>query len=338
MNPDEPTNCSGAPLDYATLDPGIADIVRVFREAGFDTSDSGDGRHKLARGDDPAEVTPFPRVVIPTSTDDLIRTANQVLAFIRERWPAAELQPSLYLKEDGETWGGVVLVSWPAPAAPTWTTFWWESNACWGEVNDRRSWQEMVELYRGAHEPSRPLVEVARDMITRGRRCISEMYKRPDFGTRAEHQGCTLAEWAKAVGLDLLDGFEPVDADVPPDVEMAPAPPVSGFLGADIAAFAKEWPPGDDWYYEAEGGVEDLERCSPGHRYAADELGLICWQGEGAPQGCLQGFEHDDAYNFSDWLGVWLKDQTTTRLAVELPNEHVDALRAFLATIGGSAT
>lgn len=37
-----------ASIDYSQLDPGIRDIVRQLRDAGFETTDSGDGHSKAA--------------------------------------------------------------------------------------------------------------------------------------------------------------------------------------------------------------------------------------------------------------------------------------------------
>lgn len=215
----------------------------------------------------------------------------------------------------------------------TWAEFWWDSNSCYGEVSDRRSWLAMVERFRADSAVS--LLDAARDMITRGRRCDSALYKRPDFGLRAEHQGVTLAEWALSVGIDLLDELKHEDADTSVHVEPAPNPTTS-ILGADIVAFAKAWPPGANWSYEPAGGVDYLDDCSPSRIYSADELGLICWAGRGVPQGGPPELQYDDAYNLADWLAVWLRGQTTTRLVIEVPTERLNALRTFLAGIGGS--
>lgn len=41
-----PIDCTGQPIDYSEMDPGIREVVRRLREAGFNTCDSGDGRSK----------------------------------------------------------------------------------------------------------------------------------------------------------------------------------------------------------------------------------------------------------------------------------------------------
>lgn len=50
-------------LDYETLDPGIRDVVRMMRERGFDTTDSGDGHSK----DNNPEALPFAHVFAMTT-------------------------------------------------------------------------------------------------------------------------------------------------------------------------------------------------------------------------------------------------------------------------------
>lgn len=47
-------------FDYAALDPGIRDAVRLLRDAGFETTDSGDGRTKPAM----ARTFDWPHVVV----------------------------------------------------------------------------------------------------------------------------------------------------------------------------------------------------------------------------------------------------------------------------------
>lgn len=47
-------------LDYETLNPGIREVVRLLRGAGFNTTDSGDGITNVAGGMEGA--IPFPHV------------------------------------------------------------------------------------------------------------------------------------------------------------------------------------------------------------------------------------------------------------------------------------
>lgn len=48
--------------DYDTIDPGVRRLVRLLREHGFDTSDSGDGHSKIAQGYDPEQMAHVPHV------------------------------------------------------------------------------------------------------------------------------------------------------------------------------------------------------------------------------------------------------------------------------------
>lgn len=64
------TDCRGDPLDFDTLDPGIRDLVRALLAAGFQTCDSGDGRHKATTGEyEDGSYSDLPHVVIRPSGD-----------------------------------------------------------------------------------------------------------------------------------------------------------------------------------------------------------------------------------------------------------------------------
>jgi len=109
--------------------------------------------------------------------------------------------------------------------------------------------------------------------------------------------------------------------------------------GADLIRFFKEWPPGEGGYYddcpvtEAESGglrwIEDLDgfdyetapRVEPDKTYTV-KYGEIGWQGQGSPPA---GWTDD----LTLWLRRWLKAQTTTSLAVDVPNGEVEAFRAL---------
>lgn len=49
-------------LNYDTIDPGVRGLVRLLREHGFDTNDSGDGHSKIAQGYDPEQMAHVPHV------------------------------------------------------------------------------------------------------------------------------------------------------------------------------------------------------------------------------------------------------------------------------------
>lgn len=50
-------------IDYACLDPGIVEAVRFLNEIGYQTTDSGDGVTKFAKGLPDDCAIPFPHVV-----------------------------------------------------------------------------------------------------------------------------------------------------------------------------------------------------------------------------------------------------------------------------------
>lgn len=61
------------------VDPGIVRLVTWLRERGFHTTDSGDGRTKIAQGwteDD--GVLPYPHVVISVDPDKLVDEARRL--------------------------------------------------------------------------------------------------------------------------------------------------------------------------------------------------------------------------------------------------------------------
>ena len=73
-------------FDYAKLDPGIRNIVRVLRYLGFNTVSSGDGETKLESGYDPAEIVPYPHVAISVDPEKLLKEAYRLTSAIGESW------------------------------------------------------------------------------------------------------------------------------------------------------------------------------------------------------------------------------------------------------------
>lgn len=97
------------PLDLAELDPGIRDIVAHLRSAGFETTDSGDGRSKEP---DP-EVLPFAHVAIASSPPRLLVDADAAQAFLNAAGVPQDFQvEATYWPVSGTA---VVLVTWPRP-------------------------------------------------------------------------------------------------------------------------------------------------------------------------------------------------------------------------------
>lgn len=79
------------PIDYEQLDPGIRDLVRRLREAGFDTTDSGDGVSKPPEWYQPdergiTEAFDFPHVVCKTEPHLLFAESRRLLALLGDEW------------------------------------------------------------------------------------------------------------------------------------------------------------------------------------------------------------------------------------------------------------
>lgn len=69
-------------LDYAELDPGIRDTVRLLRQAGFQTTDSGDGVSKPAD----ARVFDVPHVAMTCAREDMFAQAESAAALLGPSW------------------------------------------------------------------------------------------------------------------------------------------------------------------------------------------------------------------------------------------------------------
>lgn len=89
-----------------------------------------------------------------------------------------------------------------------WVPFHWESSVCWGAVKSRDEWLAMVAKY--ARMEAIPVAEAHGRMLRFGR---VAPYGRPfptlesggrlSIGTRPEHRGQPLTEWAAERGMDL---------------------------------------------------------------------------------------------------------------------------------------
>lgn len=91
-----------------------------------------------------------------------------------------------------------------------WTSFWWESNAANGLIDSPARWTGLVHAYQEVVFPCvdpAQLPEARRlavqQMLDRGR--LASRPGRPAFGTRAEHSGQTLREWAADRGMSMVD-------------------------------------------------------------------------------------------------------------------------------------
>jgi hypothetical protein len=70
-------------LNYGDLDPGIRAEVEVLRNAGFRTTDSGDGVSKIGKMEC---VLPFKHVVAMTSPDSMVLDAEAARELLGEGW------------------------------------------------------------------------------------------------------------------------------------------------------------------------------------------------------------------------------------------------------------
>lgn len=70
----------------AALDPGIRQVVTLLREAGFETTDSGDGRSKPAEWYESGEAMSFPHVVAVVSVDAMVAEAHRMACVLGRGW------------------------------------------------------------------------------------------------------------------------------------------------------------------------------------------------------------------------------------------------------------
>lgn len=71
------------PAELAALDPGIRGAVEWLRSHGFDTCDSGDGRHKVELGWPAEEVIPTPHVIVQCAPLRLVFEAVRLVGLLR---------------------------------------------------------------------------------------------------------------------------------------------------------------------------------------------------------------------------------------------------------------
>jgi hypothetical protein len=94
-----------AELDYETLDPGIRRLVRKLNEAGYRTTDSGDG---ISKGENAVEPYPHVHIALPRAVN-MERTADALLALI-ETWVEAT-PDDLHIQVSYSPLDGVKLLS-----------------------------------------------------------------------------------------------------------------------------------------------------------------------------------------------------------------------------------
>lgn len=99
------------PFDYSKICPGVRDLVRRLRAAGFDTCDSGDGSHHAAGMECAREYPHVTMIVAPESAmaetrrlRDLVRSWGVMI------WPIGTVDdygrsaPSIQLSYDPALW------------------------------------------------------------------------------------------------------------------------------------------------------------------------------------------------------------------------------------------
>lgn len=73
----------------ADLDPGIRDLVIALNAAGFETTDSGDGKSKFVSAAPGEEIIPFPHVAIVVNKRRLVKESDRLRKWLRaSRMPA----------------------------------------------------------------------------------------------------------------------------------------------------------------------------------------------------------------------------------------------------------
>lgn len=77
----------GDEIDYEALDPGVREQVRALRDAGFDTTDSGDGVSKFT-GDHPDRgcAMPVPNIAARTRLTSMVTDAHLMVDILGPDW------------------------------------------------------------------------------------------------------------------------------------------------------------------------------------------------------------------------------------------------------------
>lgn len=101
-------------IDLAALDPGIRNVVAHLRAAGFDTTDSGDGRTKNLS--DP-EVLPFAHVVIDSMPTDLLADAHDLHNVATDACATVGFPSGFQIEAtyDPADSSAIIMLSWPGP-------------------------------------------------------------------------------------------------------------------------------------------------------------------------------------------------------------------------------
>lgn len=79
------------PINYDELDPGIRERVRKMREAGFNTTDSGDGVSKIGYMEC---ALPFPHVYAVGSPETMVQDCEKLWAMFPDATVEATYSPA----------------------------------------------------------------------------------------------------------------------------------------------------------------------------------------------------------------------------------------------------
>lgn len=92
-------------INEKALDPGIRDIVMMIRRAGFETTDSGDGKSKPPEG----RVFNFPHVVVKSTKAGLLVESEVLLAFLDRAGKRPRSVEASYNPVDASA---IIFISW----------------------------------------------------------------------------------------------------------------------------------------------------------------------------------------------------------------------------------
>jgi hypothetical protein len=73
-------------MTYDTLDPGIRDTVKLLNDAGFVTTDSGDGVSKPADWYESGDALPYPHVACAVSRAAMLDEADRLQQVLGRTW------------------------------------------------------------------------------------------------------------------------------------------------------------------------------------------------------------------------------------------------------------
>lgn len=88
-------------IDYEKLDPGIRKLVKLLRDNGFDTTDSGDGISKFTDFPDSCAES-MPNVYIQTTSDILLSECNRLVNLLKQHVKSGTLEETFIHPDLGQ--------------------------------------------------------------------------------------------------------------------------------------------------------------------------------------------------------------------------------------------